>query len=476
MRLNNSLQGDQVSIKRWVRPWLNRLVSSDGPAYMLIADLIAEDIESGRLKAREKLPTLRILAELLELDYTTVARAYGAARKRGLVESVPGLGTFVRGSSTFLPPRASGTAEMTMNLPPEPDEPLLLERMHASSSRLLAQTNLYDLLRYQNIGGLQQDKDAALIWLRQVLPDCDVKQILVTPGIHSALAALICQLVPPGESICVESLTYPGIKALAAHMGIKLHALTVDKEGPSAIEFEDACKTIRPKALYCTPTMLNPTTTSISLNRREALADIALRYSIPIIEDDAYGMLPPSRQPTIASLAPDLTYYITGLSKFLGAGLRTAYVYAPNTSQLQRTAGTLRAMTVMGSTVTHAIATQWITDGTAKEMLEAVRRETRVRQQLVTRILDGFSFESQPECFHVWLQLPSGWSSTHFASELRSKGIGAVASAAFCTDLKAPNAVRLSLGGSQTREMFEASLKKIVDILKHPLHPEASAI
>lgn len=472
---SDSMPGMQ-QMKKLVQPWLRRLSSSDQPAYLLIADLIAEDIKSGRLAAREKLPTLRSLAERLQLDYTTVARAYAEARKRGLIETRPGTGTFIRGSSPSLPLRGGSNAEMTMNLPPEPDDTVLLQRMHESASRLIGQTNLYNLLRYQDVGGQKEDKEAATAWLRQLLPECDPRRIMVAPGIHTALAALVCQLVRPGELICVESLTYPGIKAIASHLGAKLHPLTVDDEGPSAAEFEIACKSMHPKALYCNPTMLNPTTTTISRRRREALADIALRYSVPIIEDDAYSMLPSRRQPTIASLAPELTYYITGLSKFLGAGLRTAYVYAPTTAQLQRVAGTLRAMTVMGSTFTHAIATQWVLDGTAHAMLEAVRGESIARQQLAARYLADYSFDAQPECFHLWLRLPNAWSPAHFASELRSKSVGAVASAAFCTNGDPPNAVRLSLGGTQSRAMWEISLKQIVDTLKHPAHPEASAI
>ncbi len=466
----------QQPLKALVQPWLRRLSSSGQPAYLLIADLIAEDISSGRLAARDKLPTLRNLAERLQLDYTTVARGYAEARKRGLIETRPGIGTFIRGSSPSLPLRGGSNAEMTMNLPPEPDDTALLQRMHESASRLVAQTNLYNLLRYQDVGGLREDKEAATVWLRQLMPACDARRLLVGPGIHTALAALVCQLVRPGELICVESLTYPGIKAIASQLGVKLHPLTMDAEGPSAAEFELACKALHPKALYCNPTMLNPTTTTISRRRRESLADIALRYSVPIIEDDAYAMLPSQRLPTIASLAPELTYYITGLSKFLGAGLRTAYVYAPTTAQLQRVAGALRAMTVMGSTFTHAIATQWVMDGTAHAMLAAVREESIARQQLAARYLADYSFDAQPDCFHLWLHLPAAWSPAHFASELRSRSVGAVASAAFCTNGDPPNAVRVSLGGTQSRAMCEMSLKQIVDTLKHPVHPEASAI
>jgi DNA-binding transcriptional MocR family regulator len=92
-------------------------------------------------------------------------------------------------------------------------------------------------------------------WLSPRVPDCRLDQMLVCPGIHSVLTALFSQLARPGELICVESLTYPGVKAIATQLGVQLHALPLDDEGPNGEAFEHACKTLRPKALYCNPTL-----------------------------------------------------------------------------------------------------------------------------------------------------------------------------------------------------------------------------
>ncbi len=106
--------------------WAKRLQASDRPAYLLIADLIGEDLRDGRLAARDRLPTLRELADQLQLNYTTVARAYAEARKRGLIDSRVGAGSFVRGRAPALRLRGGTAAEMTMNLPPEPADPALI--------------------------------------------------------------------------------------------------------------------------------------------------------------------------------------------------------------------------------------------------------------------------------------------------------------------------------------------------------------
>ena len=67
--------------------WRKQLRNTPKPAYLLLAELIADDIKTGRLAVRDRLPTLRELAAELELNYTTVARGYAEARKRGLIDS-----------------------------------------------------------------------------------------------------------------------------------------------------------------------------------------------------------------------------------------------------------------------------------------------------------------------------------------------------------------------------------------------------
>ena len=203
-----------------------------------------------------------------------------------------------------------------MNLPPEPDDPVLAGRMRDSAADVIARSDLHGLLRYQDFGGTAEDRDTAVHWLHRRLSRLTPDRVLVCPGIHSVLAALISQLARPGETICVE--------AIATQFGVQLHALPPSDDGPDVEAFEHACKTLHPKALYCNPTLLNPTTAIMSVPVREALADVALRYSVPIIEDDAYAMLPRKGCPPVASFAPELTYYITGFSKWASARRRSA--------------------------------------------------------------------------------------------------------------------------------------------------------
>jgi len=461
----------------FTRHWAQRLHDSSKPAYLLIPELLAEDLASGRLTPGDRLPPLRELAQALDLNYTTVARGLAEAQKRGQIDARPGRGSFVRSAAPAVPLRGGTAAEMTMNLPPEPDDPALLQRMAEGCAQVYADPRrLLAHLRYQDFGGSPADRDAGARWLSAFMGPTQADRLLVGPGIPGRLCGLLSPLARPGDTVCVESVSYPGIKALATQLGIKLHALPVDEEGPCPQHFEEACKHVHPKALYCNPTMLNPTSVTVSPARREALADIALRYAVPIIEDDAYGALPTKPPTTMAELAPELTYHVTGFAKCLGAGLRVAYVHAPTVQATQRLAGAMRALTVMAAPPTVSLATQWINDGTASAMVQAIRKETNARHALLLKHLGEQDMWSQPDCFHAWLRLPDTLSPNEAASFWRSRGVAAVASTAFATNTVPPRAVRLCLGGPTTQAQCEQSLRVVADVLLHPEQVHASVM
>ncbi len=450
--------------------WIARLRSSTLPAYQLIPELIAQDLQSGRLAPRERLPPLRDLASQLDLNYTTVVRGFAEARERGLIVSRPGLGSFVRGSFIGLPLRAGTGAEMTMNMPPElPGHPAVL-RAQEQAARSMAQANFQDLMRYQDFGGSTRDRELAAQWMSQWVPEAAPERLLVAPGIHGVLLALISLLVKPGQSLCVEPLVYPGLKAIAAQLGTRLHPLAMDEQGLIPESFEAACKSTPVGALYLCPNLHNPTTATLPIRRREQLADIALRHSIPVIEDDAYGMLPTAAPPPLIELAPELTYYITGLSKWLGAGVRTAHVLAPTLATHQRLAGALRATTVMASPFINQVVSDWLEHGHCVEVLAAVREECQWRSQMIRTRLASHGVRVHPAGFHAWLplraQADAHCMASDMAIQLRSLGVAAVAGSTFSTDRNPPEGLRLCLGGSLTRDDCGRALQAVADALE----------
>lgn len=453
--------------------WVPDLAKYGKPHYVAIADAIADDIESGRLASTDRLPPQRQLATRLDLNFTTVARGYVEAQRRGLIEARVGQGTFVKPSvKRSLVPQMSrpeaarrpALVDFTMNLPPEPEDPELLGRMREAFVDVSA--DLPSLLRYQGFGGSPADKDAALAWLLKLRGlRAAPNRLLICPGAHSALLAIMTTLTQPGDAVCCEDLTYPGARSIAAHLGLRLIGLPTDQEGIDAQAFAATCVRQAPKALYLNPTLLNPTTMTVSLRRREAIVDVARRYDVAIIEDDAYGFIPPDPPAAFYALAPEITYHVAGLAKCLGAGLRLAWLLTPSARAGLPVAANLRAATVMASPLTAAVATRWIEDGTADLLLAFIREESRARQRIAADLLPAGSVRTDPNGFHLWMTLPERWSRSAFASQARSTGIGVVASDPFVAAGAAPEAVRICLGGLASRWDVAHALEVIAHAL-----------
>jgi len=457
-----------------MQDWTPAIETRAGPRYLAIAEAIARDIAEGKLAPGDRLPPQRLLADRLGVDFTTVARGYVEASKRGLVESTIGRGTFVRKNVPIreaTDPRRQQAADFSMNMPPEPDDPDLLARMregYASVAR-----DLLPLLRYQGFGGSPLDKDAASSWLgrRALVPAQE--RIFITPGAHPALVGIFSLLAKAGDTVLSEAITYPGVRSITAQFGLNLVGVEMDRDGIIPEALEEAIKRHAPKAIYLNPTLQNPMTITIPERRRQQICAIARRLHVPIVEDDAYGFIPAHGPAPLAAIAPDICWHIAGLAKCIGAGLRLAYVVAPDARAAWSFSSAMRAIAVMSSPLTVAVTTRWIEDGTADTILRFIRAETSARERIAMRFFEPGTYLSDPLSFNIWLPLENGWTRSVFIGHARPSGIGLVASDAFTVSGPPQEAVRVGLGGPVTRAQLERGLEFMAHALEGP--PEKAA-
>lgn len=449
-----------------MRDWLPNLSKMDGPVYLAVAEAIAHDIAIGILNVGDRLPPQRHLASQLGVDFTTVARGYVEAARRGLIESTVGRGSFVKGNAALHgqhDPRRGLMADFSMNMPPEPNDPELIARMQDGLASVSG--DLFSLLRYQGFGGSPVDKEAASAWLsrRGLVPAQE--RIFVSPGAHPALLGILSILAKPGDTILSEAITYPGIRSIAAQLGINLRGLAMDGDGILPDALAEACRTLSPRALYLNPTLQNPLTLTISDKRRTEICAVARRFNVSIIEDDAYGFIPTHGPAPLAAIAPDICWHIGGLSKCIGAGLRIAYVVVPDSKSAWSFNSAMRSVSVMASPLMAALATRWIEDGTADSILRFIRSEAAARQRLAAQYFEPGTFLSDPLSFNIWLPLTRGWTRSAFIGHVRSYGLGVVASDAFTVEGPPAEAVRVGLGGPISR----AKLAEGLEFMGHAL-------
>ncbi|HEX2189328.1 MAG TPA: PLP-dependent aminotransferase family protein, partial [Longimicrobiaceae bacterium] len=427
-------------------------MAGTGPStYTAIADALERDVAAGALREGDRLPPHRKLARALGVAVGTVTRAYAEAEARGLVRGEVGRGTFVGGRSAGgRPPgaRAPGAYDLAVTWPLHALDPDL----GAALRRLSQRADVGELLRYPPPAGLPHHRAAGALWAREHGMAVEDDRVLVCAGVQHALSVALATVAAPGDVVATEAFTYPAFKALAAVGRLRLAGVAMDAEGMLPEDFEAVCRTHRPRALYTVPTLQNPTAGVLGEARRRAIAEIAARHGVTIVEDDVHRLLHPDPPPAFGALAPEVTCTVVSLSKVVTGALRTAYLVAPR-GLVERLSHAVWATAWAAAPLTAEVAAAWIEDGTAAATMRRKRREAAARQEIARSLLAGCTFRTAPHAYHLWLELPEGWGGSDFALAAARRGVLVTPGEAFATDRgTGAGAVRVSLTGTDTRE------------------------
>jgi DNA-binding transcriptional MocR family regulator len=449
--------------------WLPAISEFSGPTYQRIADAIEADVGSGRLVRGQQLPTHRALAKALGVDITTVTRAYGEARRRGLLDARVGQGSFVSETTARRPADMPHPVaiDLSMNVPPHPIEAQLDDRILQGLEAVRRASGLTAFLNYQPPGGSDRELAIAASWLRNRVPHVRPDRLVIFPGTQAILFNLLASLARPGDIVLTEALTFPGMKAAAARLGVRLAGVPMDEGGILPDALAKACHELKPRAVYLTPTLHNPTTATLSPERREAVARAIRGANTLLIEDDAYGLLDPSVSP-IANLIPERAYLATTLSKCIAPALRVAYLVTPDNSSQQQMRSCLQTAVQMPPPLMVALVTYWLENGIADRIIAAIRGEAGRRQQLAQQLLQDLQFLTKPTSHHLWLRLPAEWGRIEVVAHLLRNGLGLVGSDAFIVSGNAPHAARVSLGAARNKAELMQALQILVGTLKQP--------
>lgn len=435
-----------------------------------IAAAIARDIEQGRLRPGDRLPPQRRLAEELGLAVGTVSRGYGEAEERGLVVGEVGRGTFVRRPDSVerwsedAAPRPEGV-DLGQNLNdvlPAGEE----AELFSETLRTIAAGDTDPLLRYRPDTGLPAHRSTAARWIGRTGLDVGPDDVVVTAGAQHALSVVLSSLLDPGDVLLAAELTYPGLRALAQSLGLEVRGVEMDDEGILPDALEAACtKTPVPEALYFVPTLQNPVGGTLSPDRRDAVAEIAERHDLLLIEDDIHVSLVEDPPLPVAARAPERTLYVQGLSKVLNAGLRIGFVAAPAAS-LERLQAGVRSTLWIPAPLMAEITTRWIRDGTAERIIEKKRAALSSRQERAREILRDHEVVGDPAASHVWLRLPDGWRSSELVQQAAERQVRVSGAEAFAVTREVPAGVRLSLGMPGREEEMARGVTVIRELLE----------
>ena len=334
-----------------------------------------------------------------------------------------------------------------------------------------------DGIRQASLAALEHDPGAALQYgategygpLREQLAafmahkgvaDLRAEQLIVTTGSQQALDLLGKVLINPGDKVIVEGPTFLATINCFRLYGADLVSAPIDGQGADTDALERLIAEHRPKFVYIIPTFGNPSGALLSLARRKAVLEMAVKYQTLIVEDDPYGDLyfgevPPPSLLALSSQVPgsrDLLVHCGSLSKVLSPGLRVGWMAGP-AELLARATMCKQFSDAHTSTFAQATAAQYLQAGRMPATLDRVRQVYAQRAETMGDALrrdlgDAIEFVQPQGGLFVWARLSGaggkGSDAAGFAKRAIERGVAFVPGMPFYCANGDPATFRLS--------------------------------
>ncbi|MCK4471959.1 MAG: PLP-dependent aminotransferase family protein, partial [Anaerolineae bacterium] len=161
--------------------------------------------------------------------------------------------------------------------------------------------------------------------------------VLLINGSQQALDLIGKIFIDPGDYVLTGRPTYLGATQAWNAYRARYHTVRLDDDGMVVDEIEHAYEKVLadsgkpPKFIYVLPNFHNPAGTTMPVERRQRLAEVATKLDLPVVEDDPYGQLRYEGEdlPPICTFIPERTIYLGTFSKIMAPGLRLGWIVCP---------------------------------------------------------------------------------------------------------------------------------------------------
>ncbi|MCX7608201.1 MAG: PLP-dependent aminotransferase family protein [Anaerolineales bacterium] len=305
--------------------------------------------------------------------------------------------------------------------------------------------------------------------------------VLITSGSQQALDFIGRLFINNGDHIVVESPTYLGALQAWNAYGANYVSVPSDEHGMIVDELEKALRA-GPKFIYVLPNFQNPTGTTLTLERRKRLVELADKYGVPIIEDDPYGQLrfEGDHLPSVVTL--DSQYqgpngghysgnviYLSTFSKLLAPGLRLAWIIAP-TEVIRRLVMAKQAADLHTATFNQYVAYEVGRGGFIDRHVKVIRQVYKERRDVMLETMEEV-FPEEVRWTHpqggmfLWGILPPWMDAAEVLKKAIEHKVAFVPGAPFHPNGGGENTMRLNFSYSKP-EVIREGITRLGLLLK----------
>lgn len=332
----------------------------------------------------------------------------------------------------------------------------------AAAARRVLRDSGPQALQYGATEGYRPLRELVAERMTRVGVPATVENVLITTGSQQALDLLGKILVNPGDRVLVESPTYLAALQAWSVYGAEYLEAPADDDGLRTDDLEDLLRS-RPKFLYCLPNFQNPAGVTLAANRREALARLAMRYGVPIVEDDPYRELRfegddlPRVIEHDARLRGDDLYsgsvvYLSTFSKTLAPGLRIGWVVAAP-ELIHKLTQAKQGSDLHTATFNQMLAYELDRTGFLERHRAVIVREYRARRDAMLEALadsfpEGTTWTHPQGGMFLWVRLPESMDTSELLPDAVARQVAFVPGAPFHPSGSGHNTMRLNFSNS----------------------------
>ena len=348
-----------------------------------------------------------------------------------------------------------------------PDTSTFPPQSFAAQMTRIAQESAAEALQYGPTEGFEETKDCILqvMGAEGMLPDHD--DVIVTTGGQQAIDLVCKTLVDPGDVVICEAPTYPGAVPVFCSYEAETIQVECDERGMRVEELEPLLERLgaegrQPKLIYTVPTFQNPAGVTMSLERRQALVELARRRELLVVEDNPYGLLRfgGERLPPLYQLdGGDFVVYLGTFSKILSPGIRLGWAVAPPPVMEKIVLGK-QATDLCTSTLAQYFVREYFGEGRWERYTEELVSIYRARRDTMLAALEehfpAAATWTEPEGgLFIWATLPDYIDTADLLAKALRADVAFVPGEAAYVDGRGASSMRLNFSGVGEDEIRE---------------------
>ncbi|MCI9111165.1 MAG: PLP-dependent aminotransferase family protein [Eubacterium sp.] len=320
------------------------------------------------------------------------------------------------------------------------------EEVQLLSNKILSENPVAALV-YGVSEGYEPLRNHVKQWLKErehVGSEDDV--VLITSGGTQVMDIATRVLTSEGDAVICEDPSFIGSLNCFRSHGCELVGVPIDADGMNIEALEKAVKnTPNAKFIYTIPNFQNPGGTTLSLEKRRKMYEIAKENNLVILEDNPYGNLRVEDEdvPSIKSMDTDgIVVYAGSFSKILAPGIRVAYAVVPKKMAGAFTIGK-QVSDVHSGVLNQMIVSRWFDEYDVDVHIENIRQIYRRKLNLMCDSLDKYcgdfiSYVRPQGGLFIWARLPENVDMLEYVNKLIERRVAVVPGTAFMTDDTAP--------------------------------------